>query len=1492
MAKRAAKCPMCGSLVRVNALASGHVVCPSCHASLAVTPKSRAAVAADKLLGRRLGDFEILEILGRGGMGVVYKARQASLDRHVAIKVLPRELSQDASFATRFDREARAAAAVSHPHIISIYAVGEDRGYHYIAMELVEGDSLAQVLRRDGPLASDRALALMKQVAAALEAAHTCGVLHRDIKPGNILLTPKGDAKVADFGLAKRTAVDVSVTVTGAALGTPLYLPPEVASGQEAGTRSDLYSLGAAFYHLLAGQPPFQGSSATELAVKHTSAKAPLLSKLAPDAPPALCRVIHRLLRKSAGERYASAAELLDALGRVEARLGTATFDTTGTHAHTTVADRRQARQQRRRWGVVLGIAAIAALVVAAGLFLALRGKAKPQPATRSIPPPTTTEKAPAPEPEPPKLDPAERNAYVVLRNARILARKRDWARARQCLDRLDAKYSKTDHYAEHRAEIDALRARINAVLKPKPEPAPEPKPAPEPEAEPEPKPAPPAKPQPEPPEEANPLVNPEPEEPPEDVQWGAWADIFDGTSLRDWRVVTGGAHVGHGKVEVADGALVLEEGKLRTAVSWTQPFPRTDYEVGLEAMRVSGEREFCIIAFPVGGLECGLAIGGPHTGVAIERVEGRRKGVPLAKQGGAEAGLPPGFDSIITWQFAGPYTQDGKSKRELFDTPFPPEDAAVEDVNWQRLPVVIDKDRPWMIDFQKVPVLKGNQRVVYTRTWVFSPAKQSVHLALGSDDGIKAWLNGELVHAYNVTRGLSKLVDEVVVTLRKGCNTLKLKITQGSGGWGAAARFRALGGAPLDGLTILSSEITQGNDTAKPMAFESNRWYRVRLRVTQGLIEAWVDDEKMVEASVAAYELKRPRWAEPMVPFGLGAVATRATLRNVRMRRLHRGPDARERAEAEAEQVAALARRRQLDARYASAVTPADALTRTWAFRRAVAALGELRFDDEELAERLATRRDAVGHLARLKAAIITRVNTGKPRLRKSALLLPGVNGSLAKADVHGITVHLPNGRSEFHTWQSLPVSSARRLVQLSIDRKRADDSLAAGLLALQLTDLDSAKQDFEHARSLGAAVDRFLDGLAAAEFARAQGLLRTKRFADVAAALGYIDTKCAASGWRERNKAAFEAARSAAKAGLAEAEAEKLHAKAAALLKDNDLYALKPIVDKLQNDYGTSRAVTDPERKPSFAEMRQAIAGLGKFLTVRRYGKADFKKIQDAIDAAPTNSLIEILDNGPYDERLRIGRKGLTLRGKEECWPVLTFRGQPRSNDLLLDARCPRIVLEHLVLVPVKMLAVHAEGQEVRLRSVIIAGNCRLLGRKGGRVDIDNCIFLSREWCDTCGNATITNSIFRGSVNYKGGGKLKFQNVLCRGARAEGTYKSAEVRDCTIFGEAFFNNEPNLLADSIVCKVEARKRATQIEFCDVFGKTPYWDLAKPTKRCFSADPQFRDPRHLDYRLKPTSPCRRRASDRTDLGCCYTPDMLKMLKVAFQLRKRGRVKF
>jgi eukaryotic-like serine/threonine-protein kinase len=274
----------------------------------------------DDLVDRMLGDFRLIRRLGKGGMAEVYLAEQTSLKRQVAVKILRQEVQGDADLSLkRFKAEALAAANLNHPNIVQVYMIGEQEGIHYIAQEFVQGVNLKEFLNRKGPPDSQLALHLMKQVVQALGVAEKAGIVHRDIKPENIMMTRKAEVKVADFGLAQLTmgGQRLNLTQSGMTMGTPLYMSPEQVSGQPVDHRSDLYSLGVTFYHLLSGVPPFRGETALSVAVQHLREKAPLLQEARPDLPAGLCDLIHQLMAKTPDERPASAALVLKDIKRI-----------------------------------------------------------------------------------------------------------------------------------------------------------------------------------------------------------------------------------------------------------------------------------------------------------------------------------------------------------------------------------------------------------------------------------------------------------------------------------------------------------------------------------------------------------------------------------------------------------------------------------------------------------------------------------------------------------------------------------------------------------------------------------------------------------------------------------------------------------------------------------------------------------------------------------------------------------------------------------------------------------------------------------------------------------------------------------------------------------------------------------------------------------------------------------------------------------------------
>src|SRR6516162_880246 len=274
--------------------------------------------------GTHLGPYEILTPLGAGGMGEVYRARDTRLERTVAIKILPQEMSSDAVRKQRFEREAKVISQLNHPHICVLYDVGHQDGIDYLVMECVEGETLAKRLEK-GPLTLEQVLKLGAHIADALDKAHRSGVVHRDLKPGNIMLTPSG-AKLLDFGVAKlvaplaslatltATKVESPVTQEGTIVGTIQYMSPEQVEGKDVDGRSDIFSLGAVLYETVTGKRAFEGRSQLSVASAILEKEPTPLSTVKPLTPPALDHAIRKCLEKIPEERWQSASDLASEL--------------------------------------------------------------------------------------------------------------------------------------------------------------------------------------------------------------------------------------------------------------------------------------------------------------------------------------------------------------------------------------------------------------------------------------------------------------------------------------------------------------------------------------------------------------------------------------------------------------------------------------------------------------------------------------------------------------------------------------------------------------------------------------------------------------------------------------------------------------------------------------------------------------------------------------------------------------------------------------------------------------------------------------------------------------------------------------------------------------------------------------------------------------------------------------------------------------------------
>lgn len=270
------------------------------------------------LTGKEFSNYKIIGKLGAGGMATVYKAHELSLNRMVALKILSPRLSDDADFIKRFHREAQSAAQLNHPNIVQIYAIGEEEGFHYFAMEYLKGKTLSNIKKEEGSLPADRSIAIIKQVTAALGEAHKAGLVHRDIKPCNIMLDDAGNAKVTDFGIAYVADAKTKLTQDGSIIGTPEYLSPEQCEGKTVDGRSDIYSLGVTLYELLTGKTPYEADTPVSMLMKIVKGNFPPIGQVNPAVPEPVQKIVEKMMQTDPQNRYANTDELLKELQEVE----------------------------------------------------------------------------------------------------------------------------------------------------------------------------------------------------------------------------------------------------------------------------------------------------------------------------------------------------------------------------------------------------------------------------------------------------------------------------------------------------------------------------------------------------------------------------------------------------------------------------------------------------------------------------------------------------------------------------------------------------------------------------------------------------------------------------------------------------------------------------------------------------------------------------------------------------------------------------------------------------------------------------------------------------------------------------------------------------------------------------------------------------------------------------------------------------------------------
>ena len=267
-----------------------------------------------ELIGKTLGQYQIVEQIGVGGMATIFKAYQPSIDRYVAVKILPSQLAEDENFVKRFAHEAKAIAALEHPHILPVHDFGTEGKLNYMVMRYVEGGTLSNLMGKSIP--HERIVQIVGNVARALDYAHEQGVIHRDIKPSNILIDKHGEVLLTDFGIAKMVegSSSTQLTAAGSILGTPAYMSPEQAQGQKIDGRSDIYSLGVVLYELLTGRPPYEAETPFAIVLKHINDPLPPPRSVKPDIPEPFERVVLKAMSKDPTQRFETASDMEQAL--------------------------------------------------------------------------------------------------------------------------------------------------------------------------------------------------------------------------------------------------------------------------------------------------------------------------------------------------------------------------------------------------------------------------------------------------------------------------------------------------------------------------------------------------------------------------------------------------------------------------------------------------------------------------------------------------------------------------------------------------------------------------------------------------------------------------------------------------------------------------------------------------------------------------------------------------------------------------------------------------------------------------------------------------------------------------------------------------------------------------------------------------------------------------------------------------------------------------